>query len=1240
MFLILIIKIDDNKTSRVKIFGEEFVKNNKSNVKIFYENKEIELTSFLDLDLSNYKTKKNILEIKAKIINRITNISYMFSKCSQLLTVNFESFENIENITDMSFMFSNCLSLSSISNISYLNTSNVKNMSSLFKGCNLLLELPDISKWCTSNANNMTNMFFGCKKLLSLPDISKWDTSKVESMEGMFQGCFSLSNLPELSKWDISNVISTKNMFYGYESLSSLPDLSLWNTRKIIDMSYMFYNCCSLKSLPELSKWKFDDLKNYKYMFEGCTLLTNFPNFYKNENINSINSINSPFSREPIRARTKTSYFKKKNKIIQYEIYHNNFFLCCPKCQNIPKVLLTDKEHILLSCINCGNGLDESIEKIINGSSKWIKKLDYYCKKKHNYKIHANNYCENCKSLLCDDCLKSHDIESEEKHKLIEIKDLYYNFCEKHNNILLYYCQNCNNEICKECKGAHIGHEIVPDYETPKILNSNIIIELSEQVKKMNIYQIAQESIEVLLEYFSMDKSLKFNETKNAIMNLAHNDIKIKHNLLLLAKILYYSSHKIKNKRAELIDIYIEVFNVLKDIFGVEEIEKFKEIINNYKNNFIASSKELTANDQKEINEYIQNSFKPISFDFTNSETKKNYFESKITISEKLKTYIVNESIKNPDNFINIDETINDIDNIHNDMNSEENPEFILSILGKCISDFGTQVYISKSKDKKFNDIELASIQSFVSLGKEKKYQIHFDFGEEKNQKILNDALEKENFLQFWKEEIAKELNISKKNIIFTNVHHGSVCVDAMIVNESTEDKSLILVLEKNKNIKKIEEKPILEALQISPDILDSDGDRHDGWGKNEKRGGEDYIPPTDGWSGIGLKVKNKYDNGDNTWLDYRNKPGEFAIAYLGINNFLNEKDIIIEDINNITTSLDKSSASYINERIYKDEEDIRNTNVIKASKCGEGICVFQNPKYAENYSGIIDLYGYRLKIMLMCRVNPKKIRQPKNFPQCWILNPTSEEVRPYRILIKLLENSPLTFAAKNKIILSASPVQYIISAIKTDDNDSFYNLQEDKRFEKIIKINKQKVPTEFFPIRLYSSNYYSFINEYLRNEMITQKKIVNGTELIGFSEQEIKSWVHCLHLALRKNKNVGNNTIVYRGISKYRFPSEIGIGSKFYIREFVSTSLKRSIAEQFLNYNNKNVGGTLMTITIKNNGIDGHPNYCYYIKGLSCYQKEEEILISSHCYYTVTNIERTNNFDYANIICEGFLFN
>ena len=36
-----------------------------------------------------------------------------------------------------------------------------------------------------------------------------------------------------------------------------------------------------------------------------------------------------------------------------------------------------------------------------------------------------------------------------------------------------------------------------------------------------------------------------------------------------------------------------------------------------------------------------------------------------------------------------------------------------------------------------------------------------------------------------------------------------------------------------------------------------------------------------------------------------------------------------------------------------------------------------------------------------MLRVNPKKIRQSKTFPEEYILNPLREEIRPYRILLK-----------------------------------------------------------------------------------------------------------------------------------------------------------------------------------------------------------------------------------------------
>ena len=77
--------------------------------------------------------------------------------------------------------------------------------------------------------------------------------------------------------------------------------------------------------------------------------------------------------------------------------------------------------------------------------------------------------------------------------------------------------------------------------------------------------------------------------------------------------------------------------------------------------------------------------------------------------------------------------------------------------------------------------------------------------------------------------------------------------------------------------------------------------------------------------------------------------------------------------------------------------------------------------------ASIIDIGGGRYKILLMCRVNPYKIRQPQGFPDCWILNPTPSEVRPYRILIKKIFQSPMAGASQNEI--------------KTFDSNPDYNL-------------------------------------------------------------------------------------------------------------------------------------------------------------------------------------------------------
>jgi hypothetical protein len=331
----------------------------------------------------------------------------------------------------------------------------------------------------------------------------------------------------------------------------------------------------------------------------------------------------------------------------------------------------------------------------------------------------------------------------------------------------------------------------------------------------------------------------------------------------------------------------------------------------------------------------------------------------------------------------------------------------------------------------------------------------------------------------------------------------------------------------------------------------------------------------------------------------------------------------MISDINVYTTKL-----KYVekNKLYRKDSNCHKNSGHYKL--CGDGICLFQNPEYAENSAGIININGYQVKVILMCRVNPKKIRQPENFKDCWILNPTPDEIRPYRILIKIIPNSPLTDGSF--LTVSYSPIDYILEIFKSNDK-SFYDqmnveLSDYSNILEVLKLNDENMKKDEFIIKVYTANdYFRDINNYLRNKTAEIKMPI---------KKHIKSFIYCLQELLKNKNNVEEGTIVYRGIKNCKLPKDIGTGSKFYFREFISTSLNKSVAEKF----KENRKGTLLTITIKNNGVDDYPNYCYYIKGISCFPKEEEILISSLCYYTVNNIVHKNDIDFVDLTCEGYL--
>ena len=201
------------------------------------------------------------------------NMSYLFNKCSSLISLPDISNLDTRNINNMSYMFSCCSSLTSLPDISNWNTSNVQSMRHMFSGCLSLKSLPNISNWDTNNCEDIRCMFSECPSLMSLPDISVWNTDKITNISGLFRGCSSLISIPDISNWDISEINDISFIFKECLSIVSLPDISNWNTSNIKTMSELFYECSSLISLPDISKWDISNILYINDIFEGCTSL-------------------------------------------------------------------------------------------------------------------------------------------------------------------------------------------------------------------------------------------------------------------------------------------------------------------------------------------------------------------------------------------------------------------------------------------------------------------------------------------------------------------------------------------------------------------------------------------------------------------------------------------------------------------------------------------------------------------------------------------------------------------------------------------------------------------------------------------------------------------------------------------------------------------------------------------------------------------------------------------------------
>ena len=158
----------------------------------------------------------------------------------------------------------------------------------------------------------------------------------------------------------------------------------------------------------------------------------------------------------------------------------------------------------------------------------------------------------------------------------------------------------------------------------------------------------------------------------------------------------------------------------------------------------------------------------------------------------------------------------------------------------------------------------------------------------------------------------------------------------------------------------------------------------------NFKKGTEIYNPPY-GWFGIGLKVLDKYDGGNNDWIKRNDKYSKWANAYYGFDKNLNE-----ENIRDILKNIVKNN--YIEQNCIIQKNCLDWDKRHKGKRIGVGIYVTPNINFLERNCKEIVFNNKKYKISLMSKVLIEKIKEPE-YGNYWILN--EKYVRIYRILLK-----------------------------------------------------------------------------------------------------------------------------------------------------------------------------------------------------------------------------------------------
>ena len=715
----------------------------------------------------------------------------------------------------------------------------------------------------------------------------------------------------------------------------------------------------------------------------------------------------------------------------------NNFIKNKKMLGKIRKSYSTLTTDINLEKKSNKNFEEEDIDKL-NMSVRFADKIDYAKKIKEAKeiedlrKIYEKWSGERFELLKKNKNFEDYDY-AWKKLKTRTSKFFLYDDKDKKEDNKKYYNRNDENKNKKGLnnlnKNNKSSEKIKPKPIIMNFKNQNYLFNKNKNKKNNDENKIKDELKKINKSFEeSKNKNIKLKKLFAPKRNVIDN---LKNQILLKEKTLKYDINNINKKKLsidkkvksikeetsetndESISYKIKVktkpkekpnvsFNLIDEKIGTEEKEEKndekineKKVINiqiknpsdedeKYKKKFrLKTSKKriVIKNNNEKID--LKNIINKAYLFLDSTDTEEN-LEEKLECVLDLNKYIQNE-IK-----INKDKNL---------LLPEEAVYFVENVLIRFLGYFGSELtlrnikaYIEKEPTKPIlRDITFKILCS--GLASQKIYKLVV-FDEEKKQKYEKNNNKYLDFLKNIKSKIANRCKISEDDIYYFGHNLEKFEVYLFIYNKKIEGLEDFL----SGYDFKVTSSALLSNIILSPSVFDAKFSKNENeWPKrNLMRGGKKYHPPY-GWYGLALKIKNKNVkkyNSNNTWLGKDNTEGEWCVAYHGVG-----KGNVFNKVLNIINGDLKTEEG----KLFRNEKNVEVTKN-KYPYCGEGVYLSPNVEDAATFSDKTNLGFFNLKFQFafMTRVNPNKIRAIDRFPVTWILNGNSDEIRPYRLLIKI----------------------------------------------------------------------------------------------------------------------------------------------------------------------------------------------------------------------------------------------